>query len=197
MNDAKLDFLKELANIGTGHATTALSQMLSGRLFQLVVPDAQMLPFDQAADYVGGLEQVIVGIFVVVSGDVRGHMAFLLPVDSALVLVRLLTEDDSGEINELARSALQELGNIMITSYLNALAKMTTLLMAPTGPGVAVDKAGAGWQSNLAGAEVTDEVTVIRTEFFADGEAIEGHILFLPDDDDFKQIARMLGLEEV
>jgi len=197
MNDAKLDFLKELANIGTGHATTALSQMLSGRLFQLVVPDAQMLPFDQAADYVGGLEQVIVGIFVVVSGDVRGHMAFLLPVDSALVLVRLLTEDDSGEINELARSALQELGNIMITSYLNALAKMTTLLMAPSVPGVAVDMAGAVWQSILAGAEVTDEVTVIRTEFFADGEAIEGHILFLPDDDDFKQIARMLGLEEV
>ncbi|NLL47921.1 MAG: CheY-P-specific phosphatase CheC [Firmicutes bacterium] len=197
MSDAKLDFLKELANIGTGHATTALSQMLSGRLFQLVVPDAKMLPFEQAAHYVGGLEQVIVGIFVVVSGDVRGHMAFLLPVDSALVLVRLLTQDESGEMNELARSALQELGNIMITSYLNALAKMTNLLMAPSVPGVAMDMAGAVWQSVLAGAEVTDEVTVIRTEFFADGESIEGHILFLPDDDDFRKIAHMLGLEEV
>ncbi|MCK9524701.1 MAG: chemotaxis protein CheC [Limnochordia bacterium] len=197
MRDTKLDFLKELANIGTGHATTALSQMLSGRLFQLVVPDAQMLPFDKAADYVGGSEQVIVGIFVVVSGDVRGHMAFLLPLDSALVLVRLLTGDDSGEVHELARSALQELGNIMITSYLNALAKMTDLLMAPSVPGVAVDMAGAVWQSVLAGAEVANEVTVIRTEFFADGESIEGHILFLPDDDDFGKIAHSLGLEEM
>ncbi|HHT68873.1 MAG TPA: CheY-P-specific phosphatase CheC [Firmicutes bacterium] len=197
MNDAKLDFLKELANIGTGHATTALSQMLSGRLFQLVVPDAQMLPFAEAAEYVGGAEQVVVGIFVVVSGDVKGHMAFLLPLDSALVLLRLLIGDNSGEMNELARSALQEIGNIMITSYLNALSKMTNLLMAPSVPGVAIDMAGAVWQSVLAGAQVTNEVTVIRTEFFADGESIEGNIIFLPDDDDFKKIARLLGLGEM
>lgn len=197
MNDAKLDFLKELANIGTGHATTALSQMLSGRLFQLVVPDAQMLPFAEAAEYVGGAEQVVVGIFVVVSGDVKGHMAFLLPLDSALVLLRLLIGDSSGEMNELARSALQEIGNIMITSYLNALSKMTNLLMAPSVPGVAIDMAGAVWQSVLAGAQVTNEVTVIRTEFFADGESIEGNIIFLPDDDDFKKIARLLGLGEM
>ncbi len=197
MYDVRMDFLKELANIGTGHATTALSQMLSGRLFQLVVPDAQMLPFSEAAVYIGGPEQVIVGIFVVISGDVKGHMAFLMPLDSALVLIRLLTKDDSGELNELAFSALQELGNIMITSYLNALAKMTNLLMAPSVPGVAVDMAGAVWQSVLAGAQVTNEVTVIRTEFFADGEAIEGNIIFLPDDEDFQKIARLLGLEEM
>lgn len=197
MNEAKLDFLKELANIGTGHATTALSQMLSGKLFQLVVPEARLLPFTEAAQYVGGLEQVVVGIFIVVSGDVGGHMAFMLPYDSAMHLVRLLTGDDSGEVNELALSALQELGNIMITSYLNALSKMTNLLMAPSIPGVAVDMAGAVWESVLAGAEVINEVTVIRTEFFADGEAIEGNIIFLPDQEDFDKIARILGLEEM
>lgn len=83
MNEMKLDFLRELANIGTGHATTALSQMLDGKLFQLVVPDAQMLPFTEAADYMGGLEKVVVGIFVVISGDVQGHMACLHPLESA------------------------------------------------------------------------------------------------------------------
>lgn len=197
MNEARLDFLKELANIGTGHATTALSQMLSGKLFQLVVPEARLLPFSEAAQYVGGLEQVVVGIFIVVSGDVSGHMAFMLPFDSAMHLVALLTGDTSGEMNELALSALQELGNIMITSYLNALSKMTNLLMAPSIPGVAVDMAGAVWQSVLAGAEVINEVTVIRTEFFADGEAIEGNIIFLPDQEDFDKIAQILGLEEM
>lgn len=197
MSDARLDFLKELANIGTGHATTALSQMLSGRLFQLVVPDAQMLPFNEAAEFVGGLEQTVAGIFIVVSGEVKGHMAFLLPLDSALVLLRLLLGSECNEIDDLARSALQELGNIMVTSYLNALSKMTGLLLAPSVPGVAVDMAGAVWESVLAGAEVINEVTVIRTEFFADGEAIEGNIIFLPDDEDFKKIAHILGLEEI
>lgn len=196
MQEAKLDFLKELANIGTGHATTALSQMLSGKLFQLVVPEARLLHFEEAARFVESLEQVVVGIFIVVSGDVKGHMAFLLPVDSAMVLVRLLTGDDSGEFNDMALSALQEIGNIMITSYLNALSKMTDLLMAPSVPGVAVDMAGAIWQSVLAGAQVINEVTLIRTEFYADGESIEGNIIFLPDEDDFKKIAVLLGLGE-
>lgn len=196
MNAARLDFLKELANIGTGHATTALSQMLSGKLFQLVVPDAQMLPFTEAAKFVGGLEKVVVGIFVVISGEVKGHMAFLLPLDSASVLLRLLLGTDNQEMDEMALSALQELGNIMITAYLNALSKMTGLLLTPSVPGVAVDMAGAVWQSVLAGAEVINAVTVIRTEFFADGEAIEGNIIFLPDEEDFKKIGRMLGLEE-
>lgn len=197
MSEVKLDFLRELANIGTGHATTALSQMLSGRLFQLVVPDAKMLPFTEAAEYVGGLEQVVVGIFVVISGDVEGYMAFLMPLDSAQVLLKLLIGEEIDEIDEMGRSALQEIGNIMVTSYLNALSKMTDLLMAPSVPGVAIDMAGAVWQSVLAGAQVKNEVTVIRTEFFADGEAIEGHIIFLPNDDDFKKIARLLGLEEI
>lgn len=197
MSGARLDFLKELANIGTGHATTALSQMLGGQLFQLVVPDAQMLPFSEAAEYVGGLEQVVAGIFVVISGDVSGHMAFLLPLDSALVLVNLLVGQEQNEIDELALSALQELGNIMVTSYLNALSKMTGFLLAPSVPGVAVDMAGAVWESVLAGAEIINEVTVIRTEFFADGKAIDGNIIFLPDDEDFKKIAAKLGMEDL
>ena len=197
MSEIKLDFLRELANIGTGHATTALSQMLSGRLFQLVVPDAKMLPFTEAAEYVGGLEQTVVGIFVVISGDVQGYMAFLMPLDSAKVLLKHLIGEEFSEVNEMGRSALQEIGNIMVTSYLNALSKMTNLLMAPSVPAVAIDMAGAVWESVLAGAQIKNEVTVIRTEFSADGEAIEGHIIFLPNDDDFIKIARLLGLEEV
>ncbi|HHT42707.1 MAG TPA: CheY-P-specific phosphatase CheC [Firmicutes bacterium] len=197
MKEARLDFLRELANIGTGHATTALSQMLNGRLFQLVVPDAQMLPFTEAAEYMGGAEQVVVGIFIVISGDVKGHMAFLQPLESALVLLRLLTGIEQPELDELGRSALQELGNIMVTSYLNALSTMTNLLMVPSVPGLAIDMAGAVWESVLAGAQVTDEVTVIRTRFSADGEDIEGHILFLPDHEDFEKVARLFGLGEL
>jgi chemotaxis protein CheC len=195
VNEVRLDFLKELANIGTGHATTALSQMLGGRLFQLVVPDAQMLPFREAADYMGGLEQAVVGIFVVISGDVAGHMACVYPLNSAYALIRLLTGEETPEIDELGRSALQELGNIMVTSFLNALSKMTDLLLAPSVPGLAVDMAGAVWESILAGAEVAGEVTVIRTRFSAEGEAIEGHIIFLPNEEDFGKIARRCGLE--
>lgn len=193
MNSPRMDLLKELGNIGAGHATTALSQMLNGQKLQLVVPQADLLPFEDMASLIDG-EQEVVGIYIQITGDITGHMAFVLPVNSALMLVRLLTFDESGELNELALSALQEVGNIMITSYLNALASMTNLMLAPSVPGVAVDMAGAVWQSILAGAQVADSVTLIRTDFYTDDVAIEGHIIFLPDEEDFNRIVRLLGI---
>ena len=200
MNNHKLDFLRELGNIGVGHATTALSEMLNGKLFRLVVPDARILPFEQAANFIGGLDQVVAGIFMQISGDISGHMAFILPEDSARLIVKMLTEkanDDDNLFDELGRSALQELGNIMVTSYLNALAALADLVMTPSIPALAIDMAGAVWESVLAGALIDDEVTIIRTDFSADGVAIDGHIVLLPDEEQFQKITAALGLEEL
>ena len=196
MKDPKLDFLQELGNIGAGHATTALSKMLDGRRLQLVIPEADLIPFEQAAQLMQGEEEApVAGIYIQVSGDASGHMAFILPLESAMTLVKLLTFDDSGVLNEMALSALQEVGNIMITSYLNAMSSMTGLVMAPSVPGVAIDMAGAVWESILAGALIADHVTVIKTDFFTDEESLGGHIIFLPDEEDFEKIAVILGLE--
>lgn len=199
MISRKVDFLCELGTIGMGHATTALSEMLQGKLLRLEVPDVRILYFEELAEYVGGLDQVVAGVFIQISGDVSGHMAFILPVESAAVLIRLLVGDgqEHGVFDELGRSAIAELGNIMVTSYLNALAALTNLVMKPSIPGLAVDMAGAVWESILAGAQVDDEVTLIRTEFFAEGVAIHGNIIFLPGEDEFRKIADVLGLGAV
>ncbi len=196
MRDPKLDLLQELGNIGAGHAATALSQMLDGqKKLQLIVPEAKLIPFEAAANIMEGTEEEpVVGIYIQVSGDAHGHMAFILPLDSAMAAVELLTLDSTGELNEMALSALQEMGNIMITSYLNALSSMTDLTLTPSVPGVAVDMAGAVWQSILAGAQVAEHVTLIKTDFYTDDDPVGGHILFLPDEDDFERIARILGL---
>ena len=85
----------------------------------------------------------------------------------------------------------------MITSYLNALSALTNFVLRPSIPGLAIDMAGAVWQSVLAGALIDDEVTLIRTDFSAEGIAVEGNIILLPEEDEFKKIARVLGLEEM
>src|SRR5690554_6562565 len=125
MKNAKLDFLRELGNIGVGHATTALSDMLQGKKFRLSVPDARMLPFEEASNFIGGLDQVVAGIFVQISGDLDGYMAFVLPLESGKTLVDLLIgnkEDKSRDVfDEMGLSALEEMGNVMISAYLNAL----------------------------------------------------------------------------
>ncbi|HHT72542.1 MAG TPA: CheY-P-specific phosphatase CheC [Firmicutes bacterium] len=199
MTSRKVDFLRELGTIGVGHATIALSDMLQGKLLRLEVPDVRILRFGELAEFIGGLDQTVAGVFIQISGDVSGYMAFILPVECAAVLVKLLVGNGrSGEVfDALGRSAIEELGNIMITSYLNALSALTGLVMKPSIPGLAIDMAGAVWQSILAGALVDDEVTLIRTEFSAEGVAIDGNIILLPAEDEFKKIARVLGLEEM
>ena len=144
--ERKVDFLRELGTIGVGHATIALSEILQGKLFRLEVPDVRILRFEEAASFIGGLDQVVAGVSIQISGDLSGHMAFILPVESAAVLVRLLTgsEDSTDEIfDELGRSALAEIGNIMITSYLNALSALTNFVLRPSIPGLDIDIAGA------------------------------------------------------
>ena len=118
-------------------------------------------------------------------------------MDIARLLVGHLTGQETEEIVELGRSALQELGNIMVTSYLKALSKMTNLLIMPSVPGLAVDMGGAVWESILAGADMTSELTVIRPKFSAAGEEIDGHSIFISDEDYCRKIPRQFGLEDL
>ena len=89
MTSRKVDFLRELGTIGVGHATIALSDMLQGKLLRLEVPDVRILRFGELAEFIGGLDQTV-GVFIQISGDVSGYMAFILPVECAAVLVKLL-----------------------------------------------------------------------------------------------------------
>jgi chemotaxis protein CheC len=52
LSEAQLDALRELANIGSGTAATALSQMI-GREVRLSVPRALTLPLADAVDACG------------------------------------------------------------------------------------------------------------------------------------------------
>ncbi len=194
MDPIRLDVLREVGNVGASHAITALSKMLDGQKLELVIPEACWLSFEDAAKFMSeDSERLVVGIYMHVSGDVQGHMAFLLPLDSAMLLIRRLTSERGDALTEMALSTLQEIGNIMITSYLNALNAMTDLVLHPSVPGVAVDMTGAIWQSVLAGAQVAEQVTFIKTEFRTAETPIGGHIIFLPADDDFQRIAAVLG----
>ena len=80
------DVLKELGNIGAGNAMTALSQMLNCKI-DMRVPKVELLEFNQVGEAVGGDEQIMVGVFLGVEGDVTGSMLFLVEVESAKHLI--------------------------------------------------------------------------------------------------------------
>ena len=77
----------------------------------------------------GGEEQVMVGVFLGVEGDITGSMMFLVEQGSAKHLLHKIMGDmvQQEGFSEIEFSAMQEIGNIITGAYLNSLSMMTNL----------------------------------------------------------------------
>jgi chemotaxis protein CheC len=156
-NELQLDALRELANIGSGTASTALSAML-GRSVDISVPTAAALPFAEAVEAVGPAERVVTGVVIGVKGDMSATVLLLVGEGDASTLCSLLGVDPA---DEMAISALGEIGNIVGASYINALGAMTGLTMEPEPPQSATDMLAAIVASVLAGRAAGDDIALV------------------------------------
>lgn len=198
-----LDVLKEIGNIGAAHAATALSDLLAKKI-DMRVPKVEMVSFNDMMELAGGAENVVVGIFLRIEGDVEGSMFFILPIEQANRFIRRLIQDESFDfknppVSEIGLSAMQEMGNILSGSYLSALSDFTSLKIYPTVPGLSVDMFGAIISIGLIElSHVGDNVIVINTSIFEDEvedhETVRGHFFLLPDPDSFEAIFKALGV---
>ena len=92
LTELQLDALRELANIASGHAATALAQML-GTEVDLSVPDALALPRAEAIAAYGSADGPVAGVVTPVEGDIEGVVLLLIPSGDAETLCRLLGVD--------------------------------------------------------------------------------------------------------
>ncbi|MED4602704.1 chemotaxis protein CheC [Paenibacillus validus] len=196
--DFQMDVLKEVGNIGAGHAATALSKLLD-KPVDMLVPKVRMVPFEEIADSVGGAEQVVIAIFLRVEGETPGNLFFILKQESAKKLLRNLlgieVVSDEG-YTEMEISALSEIGNILAGSYLSSLADFTRLNMQPTVPSLAIDMAGAILSYGLLQfGQMGDQALLIDTKFLNGKDEVEGHFFLIPDPESFEKIFIALGVQ--
>ena len=198
-----LDVLKEIGNIGAAHAATSLSDLLNKKI-DMQVPNVSMVSFEEMMEISGGAENVVVGIFLRIEGDVEGSMFFILPIEQANDFIRNLIHDPSFDfsnppVSELGLSAMQEMGNILSGAYLSALSDFTGLKIYPTVPGLSIDMFGAIISIGLIElSQVSDHVIVINTTIFDEEnenlDSVHGHFYLLPDPDSFASIFNALGV---
>jgi chemotaxis protein CheC len=190
-NEIQLDALRELANIGAGHASTALSGML-GRPVDLTVPDARVVPMSQAVEELGVPESEITGIALGVLGDMPATVLMLLTPSDADAICGLLGLPPG---SEYAESALGEIGNVVGTSYLNALAGMTGISLEPTPPATATDMLGALVQAVLATrAASSDSALLLDSSMVVEGEGCSIAFLLAPEHGGAGQLLDRLGV---
>ena len=181
----QLDALKEISNIGMGHAATALSQLI-GETILLRVPRVEVTDLAQVPEVLGGAEQVVVGITLQILGDARGNILLIFPRESAhYLLSTLLGKQEKGLVmHELGVSALKEVANILASAYLNALGSLLKMTLIPSVPLLAFDMAGAVVDYVLIQlSQAGDQALMVETEFHGrkSTEAVRGHFFLLPD----------------
>jgi chemotaxis protein CheC len=189
--DLQLDALRELANIGSGKASTALSMLLD-RSVDISVPTARALSFADAVEATGDYELQITGIVLGIVGDLEGVVLLLVSPDDADTICELLGVEPG---SEYAASALGEVGNIVGSSYINALAEMTGIAIEPTPPATATDMLGAIVQTVLAGqAHAGDVALMLDSELAVEGSDCSIAFMLVPSEDGVGELLERLGL---
>jgi chemotaxis protein CheC len=195
-----LDALKEVSNIGAGHAATALSE-LAHQIILIDVPVIDVKPLGEVLTSLAGPGQKIACVAVGLSGDIKGETLLLFTEQDALEFSnRVLGREDSIKpeaLGQLEESALNETSNILTCAYMNALGMMLGVMVIPTAPEMEIrDPRQADGQSFSAHKTHQDMVISIKNEFrFMDKKIkLQGYFLLLPDGESLKAIFKRMNM---
>ncbi len=178
-----MDALREVGNVGAGHAATALSQMV-GRPIGMSITQVMILPTDQIAGFLGGEKADVAAVYMPVYGDLCGVVLIFFPLDLLPDLAGLLLKRDpqSPELSEMDHSAIKELGSILTGSYLSALYRFIHVQMIHGVPTLVVDMAQAILDTVFVDLEQKDDMAIVIESSLTENERkLTGRFFLLPE----------------
>ena len=198
MNSQQIDALREVGSIGTGNAATALSALL-GCEVRIPLPEVQVLEFNDAVEKLGGFETVSAGIISSLSGEINGLMLALVQLDAINLILKhimgkqIVSYDD---LTELEDSAVIEVGNILISSFVNALSGLSGVKIVPSVPQLPIDMQGAIITVPMAAyGNQSDYIMLIGGSFLVEGKELPCRLLLAPDVRSLNYLLHRLGID--
>jgi chemotaxis protein CheC len=182
----QLDALREVANIGAGHAATALSQMTGGTIM-ISVPQINIARLEDVPPQIAAPEEPVAAVLMNMLGDLTGRTLLVFPKPTAMRLSELMLRRPQGsskDLGVLEQSAIKEAGNILSGAYMNALSDFMGLMLLPSPPSLAIDMSTAVMTTAyLQFGSDKDYVFCVESEFFMQdlNEKLRGFFLLLPD----------------
>ena len=194
MHQQLITTLTTVAKDGAFRAGRGLSGLM-GQEIAIHVPNVRMGTKSDACDAVGGEETVVLGAYLSISGDITGHVMLLFPVDRARECVDLMCGQKVGttrEPDELAESAVGELGNIVGSAFVNALADHLNLILHPSPPSVINDMAIALVESVYAEVLSQGGDVVMMDAIFEDQSGkTAGLLIVAPDPTSLERLQKV------
>ncbi|MGL5352980.1 MAG: chemotaxis protein CheC [Clostridium sp.] len=194
LNSVQLDALKEVANIGSGNSATALSVLFSQKI-DMTVPSVDIIKFDELYDNYG--EEEVVAVLVKVLGDISGSVLYIFEKDVAFNIIEKFTGSTERKLDEMGRSVIGEIGNIISSSFMNAISDFIKVEAIASVPAIANDMISAVLVSTFVEAGQQDEhILDIQTHFIGDENSkVTGHFYYVPSPGALDKILEKLGID--
>lgn len=198
MSCMQIDVLREIGSIGTGNAATALSETLSDKI-EMKIPEVSILDYDDAISKLGGPESIVAGVLVKMSGEIEGMMLYLLDLQFMNLVFEKLSLgriEDYTDLSDMETSAIVEIGNIIISSYVSAISKLADISIHLSVPGIAINMLGGIMSVPIIeyGYE-TDKIMTIGGKFIYQGKELYSNLLLMPEIKSLNRLLIRLGVE--
>jgi chemotaxis protein CheC len=130
-----LEIFLELGNIGAGHAATSLSEILQQRV-EIDIPRIGTIPPNMLPKFYQTNNMPATAVYIHLMGDLECHFLFIFELPELKEITSLMTQTITNQECEssMESSALEELGNILIGSFLTAISDFTGLNLISTPP---------------------------------------------------------------
>lgn len=193
----QIDALKELGSIGAGNAATALSTMLRKRI-DISVPEIGIYKVEEVPEKMGGPENIKIGIYFNITGDTSGSMLLMFEKEEGMKLVNMMLGqpfNKNRELDSVSKSAIEEIANILVGSYLSAFSQFTDMRLMQSIPAFAYDMCGSIIDMICIHlAEKTPHILMVKTEFLDKDDKISANLFFLPEPDALLKLINSLGV---
>jgi len=198
LHDMHFDVLKEIGSIGSGNAASALSGLLNCKT-SIAVPKVMLLDFDESVNYVGGPENIVIGMLVDIKGDINAMMLYILQHEFASKMTSSIFGSEIADLfnmNEMETSFISEIGNILGASYINAIASLTGFTIDISVPYMSVDMAGAILSvPTVHFAQVGDKVLYVDDCFTIESGEVKSNMILVPEMASLDTLFSKLGVQ--
>jgi chemotaxis protein CheC len=195
LTELQKDALKEVGNIGAGHAATALSQLLNTTI-KLSEPSIDVIKFRDLSTRVGYENRIVAALHMYVRGEAPGQMVVLFDRENALEFVNVFIKRIIGDIqifDSIVDSTLKELGNIIAGSYLTALISLTGINLLPSVPTLSYGTIQAAFRT-LMSILPDQDVFLIESAFLDKGMTVSGQFILIPETGSLEPLLSVFGV---
>lgn len=190
----QLDALKEVINIGGGNAATSLSQLIN-KPVHMTVPTIEVMAYEDMFEQVMSEDTMIDAVLTKMFGQAEGVFLLVGLEEDMKHLASIMLPENSETNPEMLDSAMKELANILVNSFLNAVTKLLDINLLTSIPLLTRDMFGAIVSSvYMESGQYDDTILILKNEFYYMGERMEAALYFVPTPGVLDKLFSLLGV---